>query len=262
MDLQLKDRHALVLGATGGLGKATALALLAEGASVTFAGRDAGRLQAFLDTLEPEMRARADFVAADLADPEAPALLAAGGRKRTGKVDILVNNSGGPPAGPPASVDAGAMQDQYARMVTPLVALTLELVPAMRAQGWGRVLTIASSGVVQPIPHLPVSNALRASLVGFMKTLAGEVAADGVTVNVLAPGRIDTDRVRSLDSAASQKGGKSVDEVRKASEGGIPAGRYGQPSEFGAVAAFLAGAPASYVTGSVVRIDGGMIRSI
>ncbi len=262
MDLQLTGRHALVLGATGGLGRAVATALLAEGASVTLAGRSEGRLEAVLAELGEAEWARADTVAVDLADPGAAAALAAGGRRRTGTVDILVNNSGGPPAGPPSAVDPAAMQEHYARMVTPLVALTLEVLPAMRAQGWGRILTIASSGVVQPIPHLPVSNALRSSLVGFMKTLAGEVAGDGVTVNVLAPGRIATDRVQSLDTAAAERGGQSLDQVQRASAATIPAGRYGDPAEFGAVAAFLAGGPASYVTGSTIRIDGGMIRGV
>jgi 3-oxoacyl-[acyl-carrier protein] reductase len=262
MDLRLEDRHALVLGATGGLGLAVARALLAEGASVTLAGRDAGRLAAALEAMPPEWQARADSVVADLGDPAAPGLLAEAGRARTGHVDILVNNSGGPATGMPSSVDPAAMAADYGRMVTPLLALTLALLPEMRARGWGRVLTIASSGVVQPIPHLPVSNALRSSLVGFMKTLAGEVASDGVTVNVLAPGRIETDRVRALDAGVAERGGKSVEAVRAASAATIPAGRYGTPEEFGAVAAFLAGAPASYVTGSVVRVDGGSIRSV
>lgn len=262
MDLMLADRHALVLGATGGLGLAVARALLAEGASVTLAGRDPARLEGAVAALPAAWQARANTVAADLGDPAAPGLLAEAGRRRMGHVDILVNNSGGPATGVPSAVDPAAMAADYGRMVTPLVALTLALLPEMRARGWGRVLTIASSGVVQPIPHLPVSNALRASLVGFMKTLAGEVAGDGVTVNVIAPGRIETDRVRAIDAGVAARGGKPVAAVRDASAASIPAGRYGTPEEFGAVAAFLAGAPASYVTGSVVRVDGGSIRSV
>jgi 3-oxoacyl-[acyl-carrier protein] reductase len=147
-------------------------------------------------------------------------------------------------------------------MVKPLLALTLDLVPDMRKRGWGRVLTVASSGVVQPIPHLPISNSLRSALVGFMKTLAGEVAKDGVTVNVLAPGRIATARTQSIDAAAAARGGKSEQDVARESAATIPAGRYGTVEEFGAVAAFLAGTGASYVTGSIIRIDGGAIRSV
>ncbi|MFE3837608.1 SDR family oxidoreductase [Pseudogemmobacter sonorensis] len=262
MELDLNERHALVLGATGGLGLAVARALLAEGATVTLAGRDAGRLAAAVAEMPAEWRGRADTVVADLADPAAAAVLAEGGRRRAGHVDILVNNSGGPPTGMPSAVDPAVMQAQYAQMVTPLVALTLQLLPAMREKGWGRILTIASSGVQQPIPHLPISNALRSSLVGFMKTLAGEVAGDGVTVNVIAPGRIETDRVRAIDKGVSDRSGKDVEEVRKASAATIPAGRYGAPEEFGAVAAFLAGGPASYVNGSVIRVDGGAIKSV
>lgn len=223
MDLGLHDKHALVLGATGGLGLAIATALLAEGASVTLAGRDADKLAAVVADLPEADRARADTVVADLADPAAPRLLAEGARRRTGHVDVLVNNSGGPAPGLPSTVSPEDMQQQYARMVTPLLALTLDLVGPMRAKGWGRILTVASSGVVQPIPHLPASNALRASLVGFMKTLAGEVAGDGVTVNVLAPGRILTDRVRSIDAGAAKKSGKDLAEVQAASAATIPA---------------------------------------
>jgi len=262
MDLKLQDRHALVLGATGGLGLAVARALLAEGASVTLAGRNARKLAEVIADMPAEWKARADSVVADLGDPLAAEALAEGGSLHTGQVDILVNNSGGPPTGMPSAVDPGIMQEHYAQMVTPLIALTLRLLPGMRSRGWGRILTIASSGVEQPIPHLPISNALRSSLVGFMKTLAGEVAGEGVTVNVIAPGRIDTDRVRLLDKVTSDRSRKPLDEVQKASAATIPAGRYGAPEEFGAVAAFLAGAPASYVTGSVVRVDGGAIRSV
>ncbi len=147
-------------------------------------------------------------------------------------------------------------------MVRPVLSLTLDLVQAMRAQKWGRIITIASSGVVQPIPHLPISNALRSTLVGFMKTLAGEVAKDGVTVNMLLPGRIATSRTRSLDAAQAERSGRPVEDISAESAATIPAERYGTVEEFGAVAAFLAGVPASYVTGSMLRVDGGAIRSI
>jgi 3-oxoacyl-[acyl-carrier protein] reductase len=162
----------------------------------------------------------------------------------------------------PSGVSVDEITSQFDKMVRPLLALTLDVVPGMRQRRWGRILTIASSGVVQPIPHLPISNSLRSSLVGFMKTLAGEVAADGVTVNILAPGRIATDRTRSLDAAAAKRTSRAAEDVERESVAAIPAGRYGAPEEFGAVAAFLAGVPASYVTGSIIRVDGGAIRSI
>lgn len=262
MDLGLGGRTALVLGGSQGLGLGVARALLGEGARVTISSRSAEALEAARDGLPAALRERCHLVAADLGDPAAPNGIAAAARREMGEVDILVNNSGGPPPGLPSGVSVEEMASQFDKMVRPLLALTLELLPAMRARRWGRILTIASSGVLQPIPHLPISNSLRSSLVGFMKTLAGEVAKDGVTVNVLAPGRIATDRTRSLDAAAAKRASRSEEDVARESAAAIPAGRYGTVEEFGAVAAFLAGVPASYVTGSVIRVDGGAVRSV
>ncbi len=132
----------------------------------------------------------------------------------------------------------------------------------MRKRGFGRILLVVSSGVIQPIPNLAISNALRSALVGWAKTLANEVAADGVTVNCLAPGRIATDRIVEFDQNRAQREGLTIEQVQKQSRAGIPAGRYGEASEFAAVAAFLASPRSSYVTGSVIRIDGGMIRNV
>jgi 3-oxoacyl-[acyl-carrier protein] reductase len=129
----------------------------------------------------------------------------------------------------------------------------------MRAAGWGRVVAIGSSGVQQPIPTLTASNVGRAALAAYLKTLAGAVARDGVTVNMVLPGRIDTDRVAQLDQGAAERTGRDVDAVRNAAEDAIPVGRYGEPAEFGAVVAFLAGQQAGYVTGEQVRCDGGMV---
>ena len=262
MNLGLNDKHALVLGASQGLGLATAQALLAEGARVTLSGRSPERLEAARAALPAEQQARCFIAVADLADANAAATISARAQELGGPVDILVNNTGGPPPGMPTAITTDALATHFASMVTPVVALTLDLVAGMRSRGWGRVLTIASSGVVQPIPHLPMSNALRSTLVGFMKSLAGEVAADGVTVNMVLPGRIATGRTASIDAGQAQKSGKSAEEVAKASTATIPAGRYGTPEEFAAVVAFLASSQASYVTGSMMRVDGGAIRAI
>ena len=262
MDLGLRGKGALVLGASQGLGLGVARALLAEGASVAISGRSIETLEQVRAELPADQAERCFPVVADLAAPDAAAVLATGARAALGQVDILVNNSGGPPTGQPSAVSIAEMEAQFDKMVRPLLALTLDLVPDMRKRQWGRVLTIASSGVLQPIPHLPISNSLRSAITGFMKTLAGEVAKDGVTVNVLAPGRIGTARTQSIDAAAAARSGKSEADVARESFATIPAGRYGTVEEFGAVAAFLASQGASYVTGSIIRVDGGAIRSV
>jgi 3-oxoacyl-[acyl-carrier protein] reductase len=262
MDLRLEGKHALVVGASQGLGLGCARALLAEGANVTLAARSAERLHGARSTLPADQQIRCSVAVADLGDEDAPRRLIDAALAVSPQVDILINNTGGPASGPPSAVSIDEMRSQYSKMVHPVLALTVELVAAMRVRKWGRIITIASSGIVQPIPHLAVSNALRSSLAAFMKTLAGEVAADEVTVNMLAPGRIATARTQSLDSAQAARASKSIDQIAKESASAIPVGRYGTVEEFGAVAAFLAGESASYVTGSIVRVDGGMIRSL
>ena len=261
MDLGLTNRRALVLGSTRGLGNAIAHALAAEGAHVTLAGRDEARLRAAADQISGS--GGVSTLTLDLADKAslAAALEQLGPRGET-TIDILVNNSGGPPPGSVLDVSAGDWTKQFETMVNAIFSLTGHLVPAMRTRGWGRVVNIVSSGVEQPIPNLGMSNALRASIIGYAKTLAAEVAADGVTVNSVLPGRIATDRLAQLDEAAAQRTGKPLAEVEAASRGQIPVGRYGEPREFADVVAFLASARAAYVTGSMVRVDGGLIRSV
>ena len=151
---------------------------------------------------------------------------------------------------------------QFHEMVLNLMHLTDLVLPGMRARGWGRVITSTSSGVVAPIPNLGISNTLRAALVGWSKTLAREVAPDGITVNIVLPGRIATDRIRQLDEARAAREGKSIDEVVRESTTAIPVGRYGRAEEYGDVIAFIASCRASYITGSVIRVDGGLIPSI
>jgi 3-oxoacyl-[acyl-carrier protein] reductase len=261
LNLGLEGRRALVLGASRGLGAAVAASLLAEGATVIAAGRwlDAGN--GWIEALSPAERARVHKASLDLTKRETVEALAVG-VLADGAVDILVNNSGGPPPGAAATVEADAWAAQFEAMASNLFLLTRRLLPAMVAQRWGRVLSIASSGVEQPIPNLAMSNAIRASLVGWSKTLAGEVAASGVTVNVVVPGRIHTDRVDQLDGLAAERQGKSVADIAAASAASIPAGRYGTPREFADMVTFLASERASYVTGARIRVDGGMIRSI
>ena len=260
MDLGIAGKKALVMGASGGLGGAIAAALAAEGVEVLLTARSADKLEAAVAAITAA-GGKASFVAADLSDPGSVDALAEAGAAMGG-IDILVNNTGGPPPGTITSADLSGLTAQFDTMVARIIHVTERVLPGMREKGWGRVLTIASSGVIQPIPHLALSNVLRASLVGWSKSLAGDVAADGVTVNMLIPGRIHTDRVDSIDTGAAKKSGKTLEEVRATSRATIPAGRYGAPEEFAAVATFLASVPAAYVTGSQIRCDGGLIKSV
>lgn len=255
MDLGIAGKRALVLGASRGLGRASAAALAAEGAEVIVAARNGEKLAQVAAAL------KAGIETVDLTDPAsvdrlAQAVLAKGG------VDILVNNGGGPPTGSILQVDATAWRNWYQAMAISVFELTRQLLPPMRDKRWGRIITVVSSGVEQPIPNLGQSNAVRASIVGWSKSLANEVAADGITVNCVVPGRIHTERVDEVDAANAKRQGVDVAAVAAQSRATIPVGRYGHPEEFAAVVAFLAGAPAAYVTGSLIRVDGGLIRSI
>lgn len=260
MDLGLKQRSAVVLASSKGLGLAVAEALAAEGARIMITGRNGARLREAADRLAAG-GAEIHCHVGDMAEPDFPAALSAAAEARLGDVDILVNNSGGPPPKAARDVTAAEWTAQFAAMVLPVMETTRLLVPGMVERGWGRVLTLGSSGIVQPIPNLAISNALRMTLVGWSKTLAAEVASSGVTVNMLLPGRIATERTRELDSAAAKRQGRSVEEVAGASAATIPVGRYGRPEEFAATAAFLLGDAARYMTGGVIRADGGLIRS-
>jgi 3-oxoacyl-[acyl-carrier protein] reductase len=257
MDLGLHGRTAVVAASTGGLGEAVARALGAEGAHVVVSGRRGERAREIAAQLP-----RAIGVEVDLTAEDGPAELIAAATSEFGPVDVVVLNGPGPRPSRAADLTDADLDAAVATLVRPHRRLVSLVLPGMRERGWGRVLAIGSSGIVAPLPDLAASNLGRAALAGWLKTLAGEVAADGVTVNLLLPGRIDTSRVAQLDEAAAARTGQSVEEVRAASQARIPAGRYGLPEEFGAAGAFLCSDAAGYVTGVALRCDGGLVPTL
>lgn len=262
MDLGISGKRALVLASSRGLGLGIAKALADEGAHVLLCGRSADKLKANAEAINAAGRGKADWVEADLSDGNFVDTMLAAVHHKLGGIDILVNNTGGPTPGTAEEMTAEKLYNFFQSMVVRVITLTNALLPLMQTQGFGRILTVASSGVFEPIPNLALSNTLRAALVGWNKTLATEVASYGVTANMILPGRIHTDRIDELDAAGAQRTGKTVEEVRAASIRSIPAGRLGKVEEFAAAAAFLCSVPASYVTGTMMRVDGGASKSI
>ncbi len=261
MDLGISGKRALVLAASRGLGLGIAKALAAEGVHVLICGRTEDRLKANVEAIIAD-GGKADYVVADLADAHFVDQMLHAVHHKLGGIDILVNNTGGPTPGTVEEMDAEKLYNFFQSMVVRVITLTNALVPLMKTQGFGRVLTVASSGVFEPISNLALSNTLRGALVGWNKTLASELASYGVTANMLLPGRIHTDRIDELDGANAKRTGRSVDEVRAASVKSIPAQRLGRVEEFAAAGAFLCSAQASYITGTMLRVDGGAARSI
>jgi len=261
MDLGIKGKTALVFGAGGGLGGAIAQALAAEGANIVLADISAEALSATANSIK-STGAQAMSLTWDLADLAVIDAHIGAIEQRFGGVDILVNNTGGPPPTPAAGQPPEVWARHFQAMVMSVIAITDRVLPGMRAKKWGRIITSTSSGVVSPIPNLGISNALRMSLVGWSKTLAREVGGDGITANIVLPGRVATSRIAFLDEQKAKREGRPVEQVTAESTASIPVGRYGRPEEYGSVVAFLASRQAAYVTGSTVRVDGGLIASV
>jgi 3-oxoacyl-[acyl-carrier protein] reductase len=252
---------AVVGGASSGLGAAVARDLAASGHDLLLWSRNRIRLDAVAQDIRARSGVTVHTLAADAGDPSAAAEIAAGAVETLGRVDVLVLNAGGPPPCAPDATDPDAWRAAFQLLAVTPIDLATRLLPGMRERRFGRVVAVLSSGVREPLPDLAYSNSGRAALAAWLKTVARAVAADGVTVNGVVPGRIDTDRVASLDEQAAQRQGVDVLTVRERSRATIPAGRYGSPTEFAAVVGFLASPAASYVTGGLVSCDGGMMRS-
>lgn len=261
MDLGLNEKVALVLGGGGGLGSAIALALGREGARVVVAGRTGETVAKSADAIRAA-GGQAMALTWDLADLGSIDAHIGKVESEFGPVDILVNNTGGPPPTTASGQDTTLWQTQFQAMVLSVIAITDRVLPGMKAKNWGRIITSTSSGVVAPIPNLGISNALRMALVGWSKTLAREVGRDGITANIVLPGRVATDRIRFLDEQKAKREGRTVEDVAAESTAAIAIGRYGEPKEYADMVTFLASERAGYITGSVIRIDGGLIASI
>ncbi len=261
MDLGLSGKTGLVMGAGGGLGGAIARALAREGMRVAVADINADAVAATAKGIEAAGGEALPLVW-DLGHLAAIDGHARQIETRLGPVDVLVNNTGGPPPTPAAGQPSELWSRHFQSMVLSVIAITDRVLPGMRERKWGRIITSTSSGVVAPIPNLGISNALRLSLVGWSKTLAREVGREGITANIVLPGRVLTDRIRFLDEQKAKRENRSVEAVMAESTASIPLGRYGTTEEYGDVVAFLASACASYITGSVIRVDGGLVQSI
>lgn len=261
MDLGLNGKCALVFGAGGGLGSAIARELAAEGALVAVADIDEAAARQTVTQIAAT-GGRALAVTWDIGDLAQIDGHLARIRAELGPVAILVNNTGGPPPTPASGQPPQEWSRHFDSMVRSVIVVTDAVLPDMRQARWGRVITSTSSGVVAPIANLGISNALRLALVGWSKTLAREVGGAGITANIVLPGRVATQRILFLDEQKAKREQRSVAEVAAESTAAIPVGRYGNPEEYAAAVAFLASVRASYITGSVIRVDGGLIPSI
>lgn len=260
MDLGLDGARALVGGATSGLGAATAERLADEGCRVVLWSRDAERLQACAETLRGR-GAVAATVTADASAPDAAAVVVEEALAAFGGIDIAVLNAGGPPPVDPLATTADGWRDALQLLLLTPVAIATALLPGMRERSFGRIVAVLSSGIHEPIPNLVYSNASRAALAAWLKTVSRTVAFDGVTVNGVVPGRIATPRIAAIDASRARQDHRTPEDVRADSVAGIPAGRYGEPAEFAAAVAFLCSRHASYQTGALTAVDGGMLRS-
>lgn len=262
MDLGLKDRVAIVAASSRGLGKACALELAREGAHVVICARDEAQLIETADEIQTSTSANVLPVAIDLTDADQIQDLADKALRRYSHIDVLVTNNGGPPAGFFDDLNDEAWLAAHQLTLLSAVRLIRAVLPAMRAQQWGRIVNITSVSVKQPIDNLLLSNVYRPGVVGLAKTLSTQLAPDGITVNNVAPGYTRTDRVLELARARAADRSKTVEEVIAGTTASFPMKRMGEPEELAALVAFLASERASYITGTTIPVDGGLAKGL
>ena len=257
MNLNLNGKRAIVMAASRGLGYASALALAREGCNLVICSRDDNRIRAAAEAIARETKRPVHPIAADVSGETEAQRLVDTAVTEYGGLDIVVHNAGGPPAGEFGTIAEAQWQKAFEQNLLSLVRIVHAAVPAMKQAGGGRIITIASSSIKQPIPNLVLSNALRAGVWGLAKTLSRELAGHKILVNVIAPGRIQTERIDELDRVTADKSGKPLDEVKRASAANVPLGRIGRPEELANLVVFLASDAASYITGQAITVDGG-----
>jgi 3-oxoacyl-[acyl-carrier protein] reductase len=256
MDFGLKGKRALVLAASRGLGYACARGLAQEGCHLVICSRDEARIQAAAEQIRKDTGARVEALVADVSNAAEAERLVGTAVSAYGGLEVLVHNAGGPPAGGFSAVNEAQWKQAFDQNMMSFVRIVNAAVPEMKKAGYGRILSIASSSIRQPIPNLVLSNAFRAGVWGIAKTLSQELGPQGILVNLIAPGRISTERIAELDQANATRTGKAIEDVRKASVASIPLGRLGDPEEFANLVVFLASAKASYISGQGIFVDG------
>ncbi len=262
MDLGLRGKYAFVAASSRGLGRAVAEELACEGAHVAVNARNAQKINDVADDIFQRCRVQTKGIAADLSQPGEAQRAVEAAIAHFGRIDILVTNAGGPPAGPFESHTDEAWRSAMELNLESVIGLVRAALPGMKARRWGRIINVTSIAVKQPVDNLILSNSIRAAVVGMARTLANEVAAFNITVNNVLPGYTRTERIDELTAYNAKQSGKTEAQIRAIWEQQIPMGRLGEPKEFGALVAFLASDRASYITGASIAVDGGWIKSL